>query len=76
MRSEYPQKKLNWPNITYRFNSGVFVEKNKDFFNITVVEPFNPEQMSEQIINKLLPEIHDLKKEEFIPPFFVPYFLP
>ncbi len=67
MLSELTQKKENWPKITYRakLNSGVFGEKNKDFFYEKTPNPFQPEKIAEQIVNKVMPELHDLKAEEF-----------
>jgi hypothetical protein len=67
MFSELGQKKEIWPKITYRaqLNSGVFAEKNKDLFYEKTPTPFHPERIAEQVVNKVLPELHDLKAEEF-----------
>ena len=67
MISELDQKKNIWPSITYRaqLNSGVFAEKNKDFFYEKTPAPFQPEKIAEQVVNKIMPELHDLKAEEF-----------
>jgi hypothetical protein len=67
MLSELAQKKSSWPTITYRvhLDSGVFAEKNKDFFYEKTPAPFQPEKIAEQVVNKIMPELHDLKSEEF-----------
>ncbi|APJ03510.1 hypothetical protein AXG55_06155 [Silvanigrella aquatica] len=67
MFSELAQKKITWPNVTFKswLDSGVFAEKNKDFFDEKTPTPFHPEKTADQIVNKLLPELHDLKNEEF-----------
>jgi hypothetical protein len=65
--SQLPQKKSNWPIVTYKsqINSGVFAEKNKEIINVNVPTPFHPQTLAEQLVNKVFPELHDLKKEEF-----------
>lgn len=65
--SEFAQKKKSWPDVTYRvsLNSGVFGEKNKEFFYDKTPTPFQPEKISEKIFSKIMPELHDLKTMEF-----------
>ncbi|WGL59549.1 hypothetical protein QEJ31_13545 [Pigmentibacter sp. JX0631] len=66
-KSEYNEKKKDWPKVTIlsQLNSGVFAQKNKDLFNDDKPQLFNPETISDNLVNKLLPELHDLSKEEF-----------
>lgn len=67
MLSELSQKKNTWPTITYRarLDSGVFAEKNKDFFDEKTPSPFHPEKIADEVVSKLMPELHELKSEEF-----------
>jgi hypothetical protein len=67
MKSELSQKKINWPIISYgaQINSGVFAEKNKDLLNETTPQLFRPDLIAENIVAKVINEIHDLKLEEF-----------
>ncbi len=61
------QEKENWPKVTYKaqVNSGVFAEKHEALFAEKSETYFNPQKISELIIEKVLPNLQDLKIDEF-----------
>ncbi len=61
------QEKETWPKVTYKaqLNSGVFAEKHEDLIAEKNENYFNPPQISQQIIEKVLPNLQDLKLDEF-----------
>lgn len=66
-KSDLVEKKKDWPMVTVQsqLNSGVFAQKNKDLYIDLKPQVVNPESIANTIINKLIPELHDLTKAEF-----------
>lgn len=67
LKTAASEKKKAWPVVTIQsqLNSGVFAQKNKDLYRESNPQPVNPEVIAKNIVDKLIPELHDLSKEEF-----------